>query len=360
MSKICFVVFDISVIGGVERVTVNLANEFSKVHEVRVLSLFGNKDKISYDFSPNVILEKLDCKRGRLRQEYKEVQKPLVEYMDKNGIEIMIAQGHFTAFLCSSVSKKIKARFIFCDHGALMNSWNVKKTVLCRFLAARRCDVLVTLTERSKSDYSKKLFISEKKIVCIPNWIDKNKNKSEQYSVDSKRIICAGRLSEEKGFDQLIRSFALIAAKYPDWFIDIYGDGECMDELQQMAKDLKVDKQVIFCGMRKDISFVYKDYAFYAMASYKEGYPVVLLEAKYNRLPIVSFDILTGPREIIREGVDGILVPERNLEAFAQAMEKLIVDPELRQRLSDKSQENINEYFKESIVKKWNALLDEA
>ena len=360
MSKICLVVFDISVIGGVERVTVNLANEFSKKNEVHVLSLFGTKDPVSYEFGPEVKLDELNCKRSRLRQEYKDVKKPLLEYMNEHDFDIMMAQGHFTGFLCSSISKKIRAKFIFCDHGALMNSWNVKKTVMCRYLAARRCDILVTLTDRSRSDYSRKLFISEKKTVCIPNWIEQNDNRSEAYDVDSHRIICAGRLSEEKGFDQLIKSFALIAAKYPDWYIDIYGDGECMEELKKLARDLGVDKQVIFCGMRKDISDVYKNYAFYAMASYKEGYPVVLLEAKYNRLPIVSFDILTGPREIVRDGVDGILVPEKNIELFAEAMEKVMTDYDLRARMSYASQDNIDSFFKAEVMKKWVGLVENA
>lgn len=97
----------------------------------------------------------------------------------------------------------------------------------------------------------------------------------------------------------------------------------------------------------------YKEYSMYVLPSYREGLPLVLLEAKANRLPIVSFDIMTGPREIVRDGIDGILVPPYDLEKMGNAICSLIENEDLRSSMSLKSQENIYKYSKTAILKQW-------
>ncbi|MBQ9624971.1 MAG: glycosyltransferase [Clostridia bacterium] len=94
------------------------------------------------------------------------------------------------------------------------------------------------------------------------------------------------------------------------------------------------------------------------MSSKREGMPVVLLEAKLNRLPIVSYDIFTGPSEIVRNGTDGILVPDGDIEELASAMIKLIENKDLRKQMSDNSQENLEKFSKETILKQWFNLID--
>lgn len=102
----------------------------------------------------------------------------------------------------------------------------------------------------------------------------------------------------------------------------------------------------------------YKEYSMYVLSSYREGLPLVLLEAKANRLPIVSFDIMTGPREIVRDGIDGILVPLYDLEKMGNAICSLIENEDLRSSMSLKSQENIYKFSKTAILKQWCDLID--
>ena len=84
----------------------------------------------------------------------------------------------------------------------------------------------------------------------------------------------------------------------------------------------------------------------------------MLLEAKANRLPIVSFDIMTGPREIVTDGVDGFLIPPYDLEQMASAIGRLIEDDGLRRSMSDRSQDNLNRFSKAAIVSQWRELID--
>ena len=96
----------------------------------------------------------------------------------------------------------------------------------------------------------------------------------------------------------------------------------------------------------------------YVMPSYREGLPLVLLEAKENHLPIVSFDVMTGPREIVQDGIDGILVPPTDTKALGEAMCRLIENDVLRQSMSDHSWDNLEKFSKGKILEQWEAVID--
>ena len=113
-------------------------------------------------------------------------------------------------------------------------------------------------------------------------------------------------------------------------------------------------------GMKSDLAERYGDYAFYVLPSHREGMPLVLLEAKANKLPIVSFDIMTGPREIIQDKVSGLLVPPEDVKKLGEAMCQLIENIELRVSMSEHSQDNLNEFSKDEILKKWTTLIEES
>ena len=155
----------------------------------------------------------------------------------------------------------------------------------------------------------------------------------------------------------LVKAFAPVAEKHPDWHLDIYGDGEMMDTVKKLIAEYQIADNVHLMGMCSNLAEKYKDYAMYVLPSYREGLPLVLLEAKANRLPIVSFDIMTGPREIVRDGIDGILVPPYDLEKMGNAICNLIEDADLRNSMSQKSQKNIDKFSKTAILKQWCDLI---
>jgi glycosyltransferase involved in cell wall biosynthesis len=131
-----------------------------------------------------------------------------------------------------------------------------------------------------------------------------------------------------------------------------------MPVVRQLVAQLGLDENIHLMGMQQDLASRYGAYAMYVLPSYREGMPLVLLEAKANRLPIVSFDIMTGPREIVRQGTDGLLVPPYDLDALGAAMCRLIENPGMRKEMSDHSQEDLARFSKQEICRKWIELIE--
>ena len=357
MKKICFIDYDMSVRGGVEQVTASLVNALTKYCEVHLISLVENGET-AYDIDHGVRYSVLFKNEERLSIMRKLAKPILRKYFIENEIDVAIIQGNYPGFIASSVRGCTKTKLVFCDHGALMNQWDRKDIVLIRFIASLLCHKVITLTEQSRNDYIKRFFLPKKKIGCIYNWIDTDIPRSESYNAKSKRIVSAGRFGKEKGFDMLVKAYVPVVRKHPDWKLDIFGDGEMMDKVKELIEEYGIGENVNLLGMRTDLADRYRDYAMYVLPSYREGMPLVLLEAKANRLPIVSFDIMTGPREIVRDGIDGILVRPYDLEKMGEAICCLIEDAEFRLRMSQKSQENLEKFSKETILNQWIELIE--
>ena len=358
MKKICLIDYDMSVRGGVEQVTAALSAALADHYEVHLLSLCM-AGQPAYELDPRVKFRVLLEQEGRLRTMLTQLRPLLRDYFKSNGIEVAIIQGNYPGLLTAPARFFGKTKLIFCDHGALMNQWHQKDIVFIRWITSALCHKVVTLTNQSREDYIRKFHLPQKKVCCIHNWIDLDIPRSEAYDIQSKRIVSAGRFGKEKGFDMLVKAFAPVAKKHPDWQLDLFGDGEMMPVVKELVSELGLEKQVNLLGMRSDLAQRYRDYAMYVLPSYREGMPLVLLEAKANRLPIVSFDIMTGPREIVRHGVDGILVKPYDLDEMARAMCSLIEEESLRQAMSVRSQEDLDKFSKAAIVRQWQTLIDE-
>lgn len=358
MKKICIIDYDMSIRGGVEQVSAALASALADHCEVHLISLCM-KSTIPYEIDSRVKIHTLLEKEDRLRVMKSQATAKLSFYFKENDIAVALIQGNYPGFICSSVRFHSKTKLIFCDHGALMNQWHQKDIVVIRAISAHLCHKVVTLTHDSLNAYNRKLLIPKKKLSCIYNWVDDECVHSQKYNKESKKIISAGRFGKEKGFDRLIDAFAIIAKKYPDWKLDLYGDGEMMDVVKEKIEYYSILDNVNLMGMKNGIGEIYKDYAFYVLPSYREGMPLVLLEAKLNRLPIISFDISTGPKEIVQNGVDGILVPDNDIEAFANAMETLISDEKMRKKMSEETLKNLDLFSKKTILAQWINLMEE-
>lgn len=351
------IVYDYSEIGGVNAVITELMNELVEYYNISLISIIDTKKK-AYSINDNINYKTILPHKTSLRREAINVRRPAKDFFKSEKFDLIIILGQYPGFLLSTLQPFIKSKMIYCDHGALMNQWDDKKVRFMNWISSIMCKQIVTLTERNMNDYINKFKISKRKITYIYNWIDLKKQKNDTYNINSKKIISVGRFGKEKGFDQLIKAFALVLKRYPDWQLDIYGDGETMPQIKEMINQNKLENNVHLLGMRKDVIELYKNYAMYVLPSYREGLPLVLLEAKVNKLPIVSFDILTGPKEIVRDGIDGILVPQRNIEKMADAICYLIENSDVRQSMSDQSMGNIGLFSKEFILKRWIELIE--
>ena len=173
-----------------------------------------------------------------------------------------------------------------------------------------------------------------------------------------KRIIAVGRLQAQKGFDLLIQSWQLIAARHPDWQLVVYGHGGDLQKLQQQLEKAGLTSSMTFAGTTDNIYKEYQDSAFYVMSSRYEGWGLVLVEAMSCGLPCVSFDCPYGPSDIIRDGEDGFLVENGNIQQLAEKMELLINNKELRERLGVRARLNAARFTSDNIMPQWTKLFE--
>lgn len=146
--------------------------------------------------------------------------------------------------------------------------------------------------------------------------------------------------------------------EYPLWTWDIYGEGELKDSLQKMINENGLSEKIRLMGQVSDLYDRYRDYAFMVMTSRYEGFPMSLIEGAANRLPLISFDIPTGPNEIIVDGVNGYLINADSDKDMVVKIRKLIENQEIRESMSKEVYQLTQAFAMERILKQWKILFN--
>lgn len=224
-----------------------------------------------------------------------------------------------------------------------------------RWLAGRFADAIITLTEEDKGYYLENLKI-KCPIEAIYNPIIGLENIKE-YDASSKMILSVGRLTNQKGFDMLVEVAKDVLHKHPDWTWIILGEGEDRPLLEQKIEDYHLEKRLILKGNVSNVEDYYAMTGIFVLTSRYEGLPMTLLETKPYQLPLVSFDIKTGPRECIIDKFNGYLIPENDIDQMINSINTLIETPNLLLELSNHALDNIEDFKLSQIIKHWNNLL---
>ena len=228
MQHIGFLVSTLSSPGGTGRVVANVANRMVEDYEVHVIGAYHSGDgEPAFAYDSRVHRLNILPKEPRIREANKELKKPLIDYIEQNHIEVLFLIGNYQgAYTMSTMPACKSCKFVFCDHGALMNEWNNKPIRFVRFLASVLSDMTAVLTQRSEQAYREKFHTPARKLRVIPNWIPNWQLASAPgYNKNSKRIMWAGRLDPEKGLDFLFEIAEKVLPSRPDWSWDAFGDG---------------------------------------------------------------------------------------------------------------------------------------
>lgn len=212
----------------------------------------------------------------------------------------------------------------------------------------RRFDKFVVLTNEDKEYWG-----NLHNIEVIPNAA---MNMGGHFSdVANHRVIAVGRLDYQKGFDRLIQAWCYIQrdGRYQDWHLDIFGQGEWHEMLENMISERNLNDSIRLNNPTNQIGREYAQSSLIVMTSNYEGFGMVLVEAMACGVPAVAFDCKCGPRDIISDGENGLLVSNGDIPGLAGAMMKLMGDYELRRRMSVKARQVVDTYSEKAVMDKW-------
>jgi len=198
----------------------------------------------------------------------------------------------------------------------------------------------------------------QSRIAIVPNPVAKAPPSDEADAQAPPRIVAMGRLDPQKGFDLLIRAFARVAASHPGWTLTILGEGPERADLERRIAASGVSERISLPGREANVAGVLRRSGLFVLSSRYEGFPNALCEAMACGLPVISFDCPSGPAEIIRDGVDGVLVPPEDVEALASTISRLIADPALRRELSRRAIEISDRFSDARIEAMWGTILE--
>ena len=216
----------------------------------------------------------------------------------------------------------------------------------------KRLDRLVVLTEKDKEAW-----VELNNVSVIPNPLS---FKAISTSLQTeKRVIAVGRYCHEKGYDLLLRAWTKVQNTCPEWQLVIFGDGD-RTEYEKMLASLNIDdRRCVLKGRTSDIQSEYIKSSLSVCSSRFEGFGLSIVEAMSCGLPVVSFDCPWGPRSIISNNEDGLLVEKENSLALADSLIILMQDNERRNMMSGNAIKNVQRFDIEQIAPKWKSLFEE-
>ena len=216
--------------------------------------------------------------------------------------------------------------------------------------SAPHYDLLVTLNDEDMKDWSKYV-----KSIVISNVVHLNST-NKISDCTSKRVIFVGRYTEQKGIDDLFKVWQLVYQKYPDWRLDLYGEGHLMGKLLYEAKRLNINIEV-----HKPCSDIFSKYiesSILVMSSVFEPFGLVLPEAMSCGLPVVAFNCPYGPKDIIEDGKTGFLIPDRDISCYAKKVCELIESYDLRKKMGEAAIVSSQRYSFDNVMPLWKNLFE--
>jgi glycosyltransferase involved in cell wall biosynthesis len=357
--KLTFVIHALNS-GGAERVLVEMANHWSEQgDEVSVITLDTvQTDAFPFDrrvrriglglmgqsHSPWQALRRTVARVRRLHDAIGETNPTwVISFTDKMNVLTLLA------------SRRAPWNVVIAERNDPRRQWMGRGWEWLRRRTYPRCHTLVVQTEAVASHLRR--LVRERPVVVIPNAVRRPTSVGDGER--RSQIVAMGRLTAQKGFDLLLQAFAQIASSHRDWTLCILGRGEALGELTELAATLNIADRVEWAGWVEQPEPILRQASIFALSSRYEGFPNALLEAMACGLACVSFRCDSGPAEIIRDGVDGLLVPAEEVAGFAASLDRLMTDADQRQRLGENATRIFERFGTELFHRRWDEVLTE-
>lgn len=216
-------------------------------------------------------------------------------------------------------------------------------------------DYFALLTDTLRDEISELMrpYNCKTKCITIPNFLAFETE--HMITEKQKQVVAVGRLHTDKAFHRLIDIWNIVNQTHPDWTLKIIGDGPLKEDLFAQVQRLGLSENTIFTGPlgHDAVMAEMEASSIYAMTSISEAFPFVLLEAMYNYLPIVAYDVRVGPRALVKEGETGYLIPDNDAEAFANALRTLMDQPQIMDAFQQEAHQFVKTFSEESVIELW-------
>jgi len=351
--------------GGAARVAVNLAGAWTDMgRKVTILTSDAGEIPPIYPLPPGVVhlplglwadsRNPLDAawrnltRVVRIRRAVRRSRPDLlVSFLDRNNIMCVLAARTLLPRIPVIISERTD------PHGRSIGTW----WELLRRLTYPFADCLVVQTRRAQTFFPG---LIRSRCVVIPNPVYPPLDTGTPEQRSRFRVVTLGRNHPVKGHDLLIDAFALVAEAFPDWDLCIHGDGPDRDALAERIRRHRLEGRIQLGENLADVGDCLRNADLFVLPSRVEGFPNALAEAMAWGLPVVSFDCNSGPGELIRHDLDGLLVPPGDVPALAAAMGRLMANPAERQRLAARAPEVLSRFSPARIMELWESAIQSA
>ncbi|MGI5977403.1 MAG: glycosyltransferase family 4 protein [Candidatus Limivicinus sp.] len=342
--------------GGAERVTCSLANYLAgRGHEVEILTMAETEN--SYQLNGEVSVQALLYMRERKGKLYNNVLRitRLRQYMKKHTEkDVYIVMLPIPTVLLLSLRSATKAKIIASERVSPA-AYDFIKTKALRRLAPR-ADGFVFQTQEALEWYGES--VKHVRTAVIPNAINRQFLRPRYKGERKKNIVAAGRLSKQKNFELLIRAFKKITPDCPDYKLIIYGEGGLRKELEALIKENGLEDLVSLPGNTTEIIEKIQDASLFVLSSDYEGMPNALMEAMALGLPCISTDCpCGGPRFLIENGINGLLVPVGDEDKLSEAIKKILNNPQLADKFGTEASKISGRLDPDKIYGQWEAFI---
>lgn len=370
MMKIVYCIHSLYNSGGMERIITEKANALSELgHHVTVVTADQMNRPIFFPLHPSVsyydleinysenrsLLKKMCYNHYKFKQHKDKLSRLLHELHPDITISTMGNEFLFLYKIKDGSKKLLEIHFAKGYRAMRNRQWLWRLIDLYRDkqeeLLASRYDKFVVLTQEDRLRWK-----NADNIIAIPNFL--TSYPTRQASLENEVCLAVGRLSYQKGFDMLVKSWKLIHDQFPNWKLNIYGGGELYDFLNALIDSLGLKGTVRIYPPTTQIGNAYLESSIMLVTSRYEGFSLVILEAHSYGLPVVSFACKCGPRDLIKDGVDGFLVENNDIETFAHKVMGLMGNMSKREEMGQAAYKSSLDYSKERIMAQWLDLFE--
>lgn len=366
--NVVFIIRSLANARGAERTFIDKANWLSeKGHSVVMVTYEQGSHPFAFPLSASVRHIDLGCRYFQLYQYSflrrwvegermkRQFRQRLQSVIDEFRTEVVVSTTYSTDFISSIMSVRKQVPVVLESHSAFVGDmcphsfWRkIQRAFILQDF--KKCDLLIALTKGDAACWRKHIHA----VAVVPNPLPYYCSDLGDVQRREGRIISVGRLYGPKRFDRLIDAFSMIADRHPQWFVDIYGEGEDHQKLAGQIVSLGLSERVFLKSSTSDIFSEYKQSQFLVVSSDNEGFSLVLVEAMACGIPVVSTSCPFGPPEIVENHVTGLLA-ELEAKDLSEKMEWMITHEAERRAMGERAHQSVAHYQKHRVMKEWEA-----